>query len=55
MTTSMQHARRCAVDAERWPDVAAADGSPVRAAVARVLFTRALRRRPGQSGGHSVS
>jgi len=31
-----------AVDAERWPDVAVADGSPARAAVARVLFTRAV-------------
>ncbi len=29
------------IDAERWPDVAAAAGSPARAAVARALFTRA--------------
>ena len=42
MITSTQQAPRCAVDAERWPDVAAADGSPVRAAVARALFTRAV-------------
>jgi len=40
--TSTQQAPRCAVDAERWPDVAAADGSLVRAAVARALFTRAV-------------
>jgi cyclopropane-fatty-acyl-phospholipid synthase len=31
-----------AADAERWPDVAVAAGSPVRAAVARALFTRAV-------------
>ncbi len=42
MTTITQQAPRCSVDAERWPDVAVADGSPVRAAVARVLFTRAV-------------
>ena len=42
MTSSTQYAPRCAVDADRWPDVAVADGSPVRAAVARVLFTRAV-------------
>ena len=42
MTTITQHAPRCSVDAERWPDVAVAGGSPVRAAVARVLFTRAV-------------
>jgi cyclopropane-fatty-acyl-phospholipid synthase len=42
VTTCTQHAPRCAVDADRWPDVAVADGSPVRAAVARVLFTRAV-------------
>jgi cyclopropane-fatty-acyl-phospholipid synthase len=29
-------------DAERWPDVAVAAGSPARAAVARALFTRAV-------------
>ncbi|MFZ0185576.1 MAG: cyclopropane-fatty-acyl-phospholipid synthase family protein [Streptosporangiaceae bacterium] len=42
MTTSTQQAPRCAVDAERWPDVAVTDGSPVRAAVARALFTHAV-------------
>ena len=42
MTISTQQAPRCGVDAERWPDVAVADGSPLRAAVARVLFTRAV-------------
>ena len=42
MTTITQQAPRCSVDAERWPDIAVADGSPVRAAVARVLFTRAV-------------
>jgi len=31
-----------AADAGRWPDVAVAAGSPVRAAVARALFTRAV-------------
>ncbi len=36
--TSTQHAPRRAVDAARWPDLAEAEGSPVRAAVARVLF-----------------
>jgi cyclopropane-fatty-acyl-phospholipid synthase len=41
VTISTQ-APRCGVDAERWPDVAVADGSPLRAAVARVLFTRAV-------------
>ena len=42
MTSSTRHALRCAVDAERWPDVAVAEGSPVRATVARALFTRAV-------------
>ncbi len=42
MITSTQQAPRCAVDAGRWPDVAVAEGSPVRAAVARVLFTHAV-------------
>jgi len=35
-----------AIDAERWPDVAVAAGSPVRAAVARALFTNAVTRLP---------
>jgi cyclopropane-fatty-acyl-phospholipid synthase len=34
------------IDADRWPDVAVAAGSPVRAAVARALFTRAVGRLP---------
>jgi cyclopropane-fatty-acyl-phospholipid synthase len=34
------------VDAERWPDVAVAAGSPVRAAVARAVFTNAVARLP---------
>jgi cyclopropane-fatty-acyl-phospholipid synthase len=42
VTTSTQHAPRCAVDPGRWPDVAVAEGSAVRAAVARTLFTRAV-------------
>ena len=42
MTTSTQQAPRFAVDADRWPDVAVADGSPLRAAVARILFNRAV-------------
>jgi cyclopropane-fatty-acyl-phospholipid synthase len=35
-----------AVDAERWPDVAVAAGSPVRAAIARAVFARAVARLP---------
>jgi cyclopropane-fatty-acyl-phospholipid synthase len=34
------------IDAERWPDVAVAAGSPARAAVARALFARAVARLP---------
>jgi cyclopropane-fatty-acyl-phospholipid synthase len=34
------------VDAERWPDVAVAAGSPVRTAVARAVFTSAVARLP---------
>jgi cyclopropane-fatty-acyl-phospholipid synthase len=34
------------IDAERWPDVAVAAGSPVRAAVARNVFTSAVTRLP---------
>jgi cyclopropane-fatty-acyl-phospholipid synthase len=41
VTTSTQ-APRCSVDAGRWPDVAVANGSPARTAVARALFTRAV-------------
>ena len=41
-TTSTQHAEPWTVDADRWPDVAVAAGSPARAAVARALFTTAV-------------
>ena len=34
------------IDPGRWPDVAVAAGSPVRAAVARALFTTAVARLP---------
>jgi cyclopropane-fatty-acyl-phospholipid synthase len=34
------------IDPDRWPDVAVAAGSPVRAAVARALFTTAVARLP---------
>jgi cyclopropane-fatty-acyl-phospholipid synthase len=37
-----------AIDADRWPDVAVAAGSPVRAAVARNVFTSAVARLPLQ-------
>ena len=43
-STSTQHA--APLDADRWPDVATAAGSPVRAAVARALFTTAVARLP---------
>ena len=42
MISSRQQVPRCAVDAARWPDVAVAEGSLVRAAVARVLFRQAV-------------
>ncbi len=42
MSISTQQAPRAAVDATRWPDVAVAEGSRVRAAVARALFTQAM-------------
>ena len=42
MTSSRQYVPYRAVDADRWPDVAVAAGSPVRAAVARALFARAV-------------
>jgi cyclopropane-fatty-acyl-phospholipid synthase len=41
---STQHA--APLDADRWPDVAVAAGSPVRAAVARALFNTAVARLP---------
>ncbi len=42
MSSSTQQAPRCAVDAERWPDLAMPEGSAARTAVARALFTRAV-------------
>jgi cyclopropane-fatty-acyl-phospholipid synthase len=42
MTTSTPQATSHRVDAGRWPDVAVAEGSPVRAAVARALFIKAV-------------
>jgi cyclopropane-fatty-acyl-phospholipid synthase len=48
-TTSIRPMRAgAAVDADRWPDVAVAAGSPVRAAVARNVFTSAVARLPLQ-------
>jgi cyclopropane-fatty-acyl-phospholipid synthase len=43
-SSTTQHA--APLDADRWPDVAVAAGSPVRAAVARALFSTALARLP---------
>jgi cyclopropane-fatty-acyl-phospholipid synthase len=40
--TETQQAPRSVVDAEKWPDVAVAEGSRVRAAVARALFLKAM-------------
>ncbi len=45
-STSTQHAAAWTIDADRWPDVATAAGSPVRAAVARALFNTAVTRLP---------
>ena len=48
---------RAPVAAEQWPDVARAAGSPVRAAVARTLFIRAVTRLPIQvslPGGRTI-
>jgi cyclopropane-fatty-acyl-phospholipid synthase len=42
VSSSTQEAPRRTVDAGRWPDVAVAEGSPVRAAVARALFSNAV-------------
>jgi cyclopropane-fatty-acyl-phospholipid synthase len=42
VTSSRQYVQHRVVDAGRWPDVAVAAGSPVRAAAARALFTRAV-------------
>jgi cyclopropane-fatty-acyl-phospholipid synthase len=40
--TSTQYADPWTIDAERWPDVATAHGSPARAAIARALFASAV-------------
>jgi cyclopropane-fatty-acyl-phospholipid synthase len=45
-STSTQHAAAWTIDADRWPDVATAAGSPARAAVARALFNTAVTRLP---------
>ena len=45
-STSAQHAAPWTIDADRWPDVAVAAGSPVRAAVARALFNTGVARLP---------
>ena len=45
-TTSTQYAAPWTIDADRWPDVAVAAGSPARAAVARALFNTAVARLP---------
>ncbi len=45
-TISTQPAAPWTIDADRWPDVAVAPGSPLRTAVARALFTGAVARLP---------
>jgi cyclopropane-fatty-acyl-phospholipid synthase len=45
-STSTQPVAPWTIDADRWPDVAVAAGSPVRAAVARALFTTAVAQLP---------
>jgi cyclopropane-fatty-acyl-phospholipid synthase len=45
-STSTQHVAPWTIEADRWPDVAVAAGSPVRAAVARALFNTAVTRLP---------
>jgi len=45
-TVSTQHARPRTIDAASWPDVASATGSPVRAHIARALFTAGVRKLP---------
>ena len=41
-SSSRQYVPHRVVDADQWPDVSVAAGSPARAAVARALFTRAV-------------
>ena len=45
-STSTRPAAPGSIDPGRWPDIAAAAGSPARAAVARALFTAAAARLP---------
>ena len=45
-TVSTQHATPRTIDATRWPDVAAATGSSVRAHIARALFTAGVAKLP---------
>jgi cyclopropane-fatty-acyl-phospholipid synthase len=45
-TVSTQHATPRTIDAARWPDVAAATGSSVRAHIARALFTAGVAKLP---------
>ncbi|MFY9933173.1 MAG: cyclopropane-fatty-acyl-phospholipid synthase family protein [Streptosporangiaceae bacterium] len=45
-TTSRPATAPVTIDSDRWPDVAAAAGSPARAAIARALFSNAVTRLP---------
>jgi len=47
-SSSRQYVPHRVAGAERWPDVAVAAGSPVRAAVARALFTKAVATLPAR-------
>jgi cyclopropane-fatty-acyl-phospholipid synthase len=43
---STQHATPTSIDASRWPDIASAAGRPMRARIARVLFTAGVAKLP---------
>jgi cyclopropane-fatty-acyl-phospholipid synthase len=43
---STQHATPTSIDVSRWPDVASAAGRPLRASIARVLFTAGVAKLP---------
>lgn len=43
---STQHATPASIDASRWPDVASAAGRPMRASIARFLFTAGVAKLP---------
>jgi len=43
---STQHAAPTSIDAARWPDVASAAGRPMRASIARILFTAGVAKLP---------